>query len=555
MEEPQEELSAAQLKETKSNLQADAESTSSDVSPSAGDDVEAKLASYFPEFGKGGVPSLEQFRYAESDIQEISKLLRNMGNIPWSCVPRLYIVLRTASQLPLLDALIADEVTDTWFPFPAWMLPDSWDTLQRQHFARTQLIVLTKMTDLENGDFMDHKHLDEDAAAQLQTFDVLGTGWFAKVDKVQIPSHQDTFYARKSIYRRSSRKDSRNDLKYFENELKVLKSLVHHHIVKLIGSYTEPKFLGLILSPVAGCDLKAFLSQDSLSDSQRTLLRSFFGCLSAGLAYLHMQRVVHGDITPANILIHGENVLICGFLSSNDWSGEADSVTSGPWPRTPRYAALEVYDNECRGDFSDIWSLGCVFLVMLTRLRGKSLDVFAKIFAESGSKPKTFCANLEAIAFLLEVLEEADGPIYDNIPIRWIQEMLQEDHNCRPTAPELQKMILETGADTVPRNIFCGSCCAQIQSDRMGDSFQEEPAGVEASFIRDWDRIATNVSEICAGIPGSFERGSQGQQDELYLPQIVACGDQSSGKSSVLDAITGLTFPKNLVTCTRFATE
>ncbi|PVH92842.1 GTP-binding protein [Periconia macrospinosa] len=39
------------------------------------------------------------------------------------------------------------------------------------------------------------------------------------------------------------------------------------------------------------------------------------------------------------------------------------------------------------------------------------------------------------------------------------------------------------------------------------------------------------------------------------LPQLVVCGDQSSGKSSVLEAITEIPFPRKENLCTRFATE
>ena len=42
---------------------------------------------------------------------------------------------------------------------------------------------------------------------------------------------------------------------------------------------------------------------------------------------------------------------------------------------------------------------------------------------------------------------------------------------------------------------------------------------------------------------------------ELHIPQIVVCGDQSSGKSSVLEAIAGVSFPLGASTTTRFATE
>ena len=42
---------------------------------------------------------------------------------------------------------------------------------------------------------------------------------------------------------------------------------------------------------------------------------------------------------------------------------------------------------------------------------------------------------------------------------------------------------------------------------------------------------------------------------ELDLPQLVVCGSQSSGKSSVLEAISELSFPRADMTCTRFVTE
>ena len=51
------------------------------------------------------------------------------------------------------------------------------------------------------------------------------------------------------------------------------------------------------------------------------------------------------------------------------------------------------------------------------------------------------------------------------------------------------------------------------------------------------------------------ELRAYGVQDFVSLPQLVVCGDQSSGKSSVLEAITEIPFPRKDNLCTRFATE
>lgn len=48
---------------------------------------------------------------------------------------------------------------------------------------------------------------------------------------------------------------------------------------------------------------------------------------------------------------------------------------------------------------------------------------------------------------------------------------------------------------------------------------------------------------------------ARGVGDHISLPQLVVCGDQSAGKSSVLEGITEIPFPRKDGLCTRFATE
>lgn len=80
----------------------------------------------------------------------------------------------------------------------------------------------------------------------------------------------------------------------------------------------------------------------------------------------------------------------------------------------------------------------------------------------------------------------------------------------------------------------------------------------------EWVTLAQRdtISPIRVQMNGSSRRLNQidrikakGVGDHISLPQLVVCGDQSAGKSSVLEGITGVPFPRQDGVCTRFATE
>jgi len=70
------------------------------------------------------------------------------------------------------------------------------------------------------------------------------------------------------------------------------------------------------------------------------------------------------------------------------------------------------------------------------------------------------------------------------------------------------------------------------------------------------DSLAKLCSEDQLLLLDSIDRlRLQGINHYISLPQIIVCGDQSSGKSSVLEAISGVSFPVKSNLCTRFPTE
>lgn len=165
----------------------------------------------------------------------------------------------------------------------------------------------------------------------------------------------------------------------------------HHHVVKLHASYVVGRELALILTPVADDgDLADFLHAyrdlslsgtqpksdrlvDSLASMQRTL-ENAYGCLAAGLAFMHEQTIRHKDIKPQNILVHRGSVLYTDFGISIDFSTLGHSTTTGRADSfTRRYCAPEVAEHQKRNSKSDVFSLGCVFLEITAAMYSKDL--------------------------------------------------------------------------------------------------------------------------------------------------------------------------------------
>jgi serine/threonine protein kinase len=177
---------------------------------------------------------------------------------------------------------------------------------------------------------------------------------------------------------------------------------------------------------------------------------------------LHDSKVRHKDIKPRNILIKGETVLLTDFGLARDWEdttgGQSTTFNTIP-PFTPTYCAPEVADEEPRNSASDVWSLGCVFLQMLTVLKGIPLDSIDTFLSNNGSCSQHFWKNPTGTALWMAHLKLSAGLRSDNSPISWIQGMLQHGHRERPAAKTVFEWTKDLKLPLHPRVPFCGSCC------------------------------------------------------------------------------------------------
>lgn len=84
----------------------------------------------------------------------------------------------------------------------------------------------------------------------------------------------------------------------------------------------------------------------------------------------------------------------------------------------------------------------------------------------------------------------------------------------------------------------------------MGDSTMATPGSLELPSLQ---KLQSGEQLELLNVVDTLR--AQGLSGIVALPQLIVCGDQSSGKSSVLEAISGIPFPKQESLCTRFATE
>ena len=438
------------------------------------------LSNFFPAGSHSRGP------YCDSDIFRISSLLKHLDP-RWAKVPRIYIVLRTIDCLNHLDDCINLGLSDHFFPFTERSLPHTLRPRLRTAFVNTQDLVLTKSMDLERGEGGQHCSFQPKDHFPFETKGVLGSGGFGQVDKV-LSLISFIEYARKRVSRKSvfGAQGTENE-KNFVAEIEILKRLKHRHIVEFVGSYTDHKYMGLIMSPVAEMDLSTYLKRADRLKHQE--LRTFFGCLARALEFLHEQKVRHKDIKPGNILVKGGNVLFTDFGLSFDFTDANGSTTlSMVKGMTPRYCAPEVAMQERRNTSSDVWSLGVVFLEMIVVLKGKTMDYIDEFFEQHGSQRAYVSTNYDAFIELVTELK-AVGSISDNRAVEWIRQMLLTEPKLRPTAASLILWASEGSAG------FCGICCSS-RDDEFSDTTDELRGWRLWSCYTRWVTLATYKTSL-----------------------------------------------------------
>eukprot|EP01125_Pyxidicula_operculata_P017905 TRINITY_DN6324_c0_g1_i3.p1 TRINITY_DN6324_c0_g1~~TRINITY_DN6324_c0_g1_i3.p1 ORF type:complete len:1458 (-),score=499.55 TRINITY_DN6324_c0_g1_i3:1446-5765(-) len=167
----------------------------------------------------------------------------------------------------------------------------------------------------------------------------------------------------------------KEELKGIMSEIKLLKKLEHPNIVKYVDSVQTDNSLFIVLE---------FVENGSLADITKEvgrfpepLIVIYISQILEGLDYLHEQGVIHRDIKGANILSTKDGtVKLADFGVATNTTDDTGHALGSPY-----WMAPEIIELNGSSTKSDIWSLGCTIVELIT---GKppyyDLDQMAALF-------------------------------------------------------------------------------------------------------------------------------------------------------------------------------
>lgn len=163
---------------------------------------------------------------------------------------------------------------------------------------------------------------------------------------------------------------------------------------------------------------------------------------------------------------------------SLDFSDDSISTTTGrPSAWTIRYSAPEVLDSKPRNRASDIFSLGCVLIEMVSGLYGHRLSIAKEHWKRTSNGQSSFARNPEATSSWLALL--SDHPISGRLKpiVDFLPTLLATDRLDRPSAQavvdRLRNLSLLLPDPSHLVNICCGpppGWIGNLHPERIGGS-------------------------------------------------------------------------------------
>jgi serine/threonine protein kinase len=190
---------------------------------------------------------------------------------------------------------------------------------------------------------------------QLEVIGSIGFGSYAGVYACRSLRYDHEFVAKVSLHDGSCSPES-------STEIKVLKTIVHPHVVAIYDAFSDDSFLYVILEYCRGGSLKTLISEVGAIHPPR--LYTLCLQIADALHECHRHRIAHQDIKPANVLLDSYvRPKVADFGLSHQFDGP--TASTGCRVGSLAFMAPEILTGSRRDAFRcDVWSLGVTFYYM-----------------------------------------------------------------------------------------------------------------------------------------------------------------------------------------------
>lgn len=194
----------------------------------------------------------------------------------------------------------------------------------------------------------------------------------------------------------------------FENEVFIMKSVIHPNLIKLEEVFESKKKLYLITELCEAGELAKWIKKQGPIPEHisKIIMRQIVDAIS----YLHKNDIVHRDLKLENILLKEFDPSTDNYyIKVTDFGLSSQRETAGTesmfedYCGTPLYMAPEIIENLPYSQLCDVWALGIIMFILLTshspftsktesdlreQIKRAEIDIFSKDYVRLSPEAK-----------------------------------------------------------------------------------------------------------------------------------------------------------------------
>jgi serine/threonine protein kinase len=176
----------------------------------------------------------------------------------------------------------------------------------------------------------------------------------------------------------------------FKRESRTAASLKHPHVITIYHAGEEDGLLYITMDFIDGTDLRRLIRRGGRLEPGEAA--RIISQIASGLDAAHARGLVHRDVKPANVLIHGRGTARHAYLTDFGLTRHTTSVggltQTGQWVGTLDYVAPEQIRGLEVDARTDVYSLGCMlFQVLSGEVPYPSENDIAKMWSQINDPP------------------------------------------------------------------------------------------------------------------------------------------------------------------------